>query len=63
LRGRLRNLEREAAVSLVVVEYGDSKTSGFREDEVFSRIASYTRRSGARGTSPEGTLARHIRSS
>jgi hypothetical protein len=35
LRGRLRNLEREAAVSLVVVEHGDSKTSRFREDEVF----------------------------
>ena len=35
MRGRLRNLEREAAVSLVVVEHGDSKTSRFREDEVF----------------------------
>jgi hypothetical protein len=35
LRGRLRNLEREAAVSLVVVEHGDGKTSRFRKDEVF----------------------------
>ena len=35
MRGRLRNLEREAAVSLVVVEHGDGKTSRFREDEVF----------------------------
>ena len=28
-------MEREAAVSLVVVEHGDSKTSRFRKDEVF----------------------------
>ncbi len=35
MRGRLRNLEREAAVSLVVVEHEDGKTSCFREDEVF----------------------------
>jgi hypothetical protein len=49
LRGRLRNLEREANVSLVVVEHGDGKTSRFRGD---------THRSKRRvpGTSPIWTI-------
>ncbi len=35
LRQRLRNLEREANISLVVVEHEDGTISHFREGEVF----------------------------
>jgi hypothetical protein len=35
LKDRLRNLEREADTTLVVVEHEDGTNSKFREDEVF----------------------------
>jgi len=48
LRGRPRNLEREATVSLVVVEHVDGKTSRFREDEVLPACFLHAMERGAR---------------
>ena len=49
LKDRIRNLEREANISLVVVEHEDGTTSRFREG-ISSRISSCTRWTAASAT-------------
>ena len=46
LRGRLRNLEREADVELVVVEHEDGTTSRFREEDITEALLHEYHRGG-----------------